>query len=291
MHIDRRKGLPVTNVEGRVALVTGCGRAISIGAAIARKLAANGMRVVVSDVAPAGFRGAHWKAPVNADWGGVESLANEIAHDGGVASWTLGDVSVEHDAVRMVEEARDRYGRLDILVNNAAAPHGADVGDLETVPLEAWDSVMAVNLRGVFLMSRAAVVPMKAQGWGRIINIASVAGKVGAPQRAAYSASKAGVLGFTRSLAIDMAPFGVTVNAVCPGAILTERVVSARAGLEQTDFEDGIRKAAELIPTRRFGTGDDVAACVAFIASEGASYITGEDLVVDGGGMPHQVAK
>jgi 3-oxoacyl-[acyl-carrier protein] reductase len=272
-------------VDHRVALITGCGRAIGIGGSIARVLAAAGTRVVVSDVAARGVQNDDWKGSTRSDWGGVQDLVDELTDAGGVASWTLGDVSDEADSKRMVEETLERYGRLDILVNNAAAPHGADVGDLEHVPVDAWDRVMAINARGPFLMSRAALEPMKAGGWGRIVNTSSVAGKFGAPQRAAYSASKAAVLGFTKSIALDVARFGITVNAVCPGSISTERVINATVNAGWSDVEAGMAERSKGIPARRYGTPEEIAACVAFLASDGAGYLTGQSIVIDGGGM------
>src|SRR3954454_6249810 len=133
----------------RVALITGCGKPIGIGASTARALAAKGVAVVVSDVRPAGGANEH-NAPgdLDANWGGVDSLVEEIAKAGGTASATLGDVSQEDDSRRMVEEVLSRYGRLDILVNNAGAPQGADRNEIENVPVAAWDLTMGVNAKG-----------------------------------------------------------------------------------------------------------------------------------------------
>src|SRR5881398_502818 len=158
----------------RVALITGCGKPIGIGNSTARALAAKGVAVVVSDLRPAGVANEH-NAPgdLDANWGGVDALVEEITKAGGTASATLGDVSQEADAKRMVEEVLSRYGRLDILVNNAGAPQGADRNEIEDVPVEAWDLTMGVNAKGAFLMSRAAVPVMRRAGWGRIISVSS----------------------------------------------------------------------------------------------------------------------
>ena len=171
--------------DRRVALITGCGKANGIGGAIARNLAAGGNIVVATDVLEAGARNDNAIENTNRNWRGLESLIEDITASGGAASWLRGDVSVEADAARMVAETLDRYGRLDILVNNAGAPHGADRGDIETISLDAWERVMAINTRGPFLMMRAAVPAMKARGWGRIISIASVAAVAPLPQRGA----------------------------------------------------------------------------------------------------------
>src|SRR5213593_3165894 len=171
----------------RVALITGCGKPIGIGNSTARALAAKGVAVVVSDVRPAGVANEH-NAPgdLDANWGGVDTLVEEITKAGGTASATLGDVSQEADAGRMVEEVLSRYGRLDILVNNAGAPQGADRNEIEDVPLAAWDLTMGVNAKGAFLMSRAAAPVMKKAGFGRIVSVSSKAAFRPGKNRATY---------------------------------------------------------------------------------------------------------
>ncbi|HEV2302556.1 MAG TPA: SDR family NAD(P)-dependent oxidoreductase, partial [Stellaceae bacterium] len=161
---------------GRVALVTGCGKPIGIGNSTARALAAAGVTVVAADVTAQGVINEHnVEADMDASWAGVDSLVAQIESAGGRAAAVLGDVGVEADAKRMVEEVLLRYGRLDILVNNAGAPQGADRNEIEDVPVEAWDRTMAVNARGAFLMSRAAVPAMRKAGWGRIVSVSSKA--------------------------------------------------------------------------------------------------------------------
>ena len=277
----------MTDPVARVALVTGCGKSLGIGSATARELARAGCTVVVSDVAPAGLANDFDLAPdPEAPWQGLASLVQEIETNGGRASSVVGDVSVEADARRMVADVLARHGRLDILVNNAGAPHGDYRADIEKVSLAAWERVMAVNLRGVFLMSRAAVAPMRAQGYGRIVSIASAIAKQPMAQRTAYVTSKAAVIAFTEALALDVAHDGITVNAVCPGSIRTARAVSStrRAGFE--DIEAGLRARAKGIPVGRHGEAEEVAAAVAFLAAEGNSYVTGSCVYVDGGGLP-----
>lgn len=269
----------------RVALITGCGKEIGIGSAIARTLAAAGTTVVVSDVAPAGVQNDN-AVQRKSQWRGVETLVEQIKAAGGSASWVTGDVTSEADASRMVADTIKQHGRLDILVNNAGAPHGKDRGELETISLDAWEKVMAVNIRGVFLMSRAAVVPMKAQRWGRIISMSSVAGLYALPHRAAYCASKAAVIGFTRSLAYDLASMGITVNAVCPGSIRTDRAISTTLRAGWKDVDAGLAERAKSLPAKRHGLPEEVAGAVAYLASDAGGYMTGQALAIDGGGLP-----
>lgn len=271
----------------RVALITGCGKALGIGSATARKLAHCGCTVVVSDVRPAGLANdLDSDDDTENGWMGVHSLVQQIRLQGGVASYAVGDVSVEADAKRMVAETLERHGRLDILVNNAGAPHGDDRADIEKVSLEAWERVMAVNVRGAFLMSRSAIGPMRRQGWGRIVNIGSAIVKYAMPQRTAYITSKAAVQAFTESLALDVAQSGITVNAVCPGSIKTARAISSTRKAGWDDIDAGLRDRAKGIPKGRHGDADEVASAIAFLVSEGSGYITGTTLFVDGGGLP-----
>jgi 3-oxoacyl-[acyl-carrier protein] reductase len=268
----------------RVALVTGCGKPVGIGNSTARALAAKGVAVVVSDLRPTGVAN-EFNAPedTDANWGGVDTLVEDIRKGGGTASAVLGNVSLEADANRMVAEVIERYGRLDILVNNAGAPQGADRNEIENVPVEAWDLTMGVNAKGAFLMSRAAVPHMRKAKFGRIVSLSSKAALRPGAKRATYAASKAAILGFTRSLALDLAPFGITVNAVCPGPIRTSRAISTNRREYGDDLEIGFRERSKEIPVGRFGTPEEVASMIAYLASDEAAFVTGQAIGVDGG--------
>ncbi len=270
----------------RVALITGCGKENGIGAATAQRLARDGFIVAVSDVAAAGVDNDNAVENSPSSWQGLDSLVARIEESGGTGTSFTGDVSTEDGAAHLIAGTIDKYGRLDVLVNNAGAPHGQDRGQIETVPLDAWEKIMAINARGPFLMSRAAVPHMKAQGYGRIVSLASVAGLEALPERAAYCASKAAVIGFTRSLAYDMARHDVTVNCVCPGSIRTDRAISSTLKAGYTDVEEGLAERAKPIPVGRHGKPEEIAAAIAYLASEDAAFTTGQAVVVDGGGLP-----
>ena len=276
---------------GRVALITGCGKRDGMGRGIALALAGTGVAVAVTDMRATGVlnRRQEVVGVTDESWGGVDSLVEEITAAGGSAMAQLGDISVVEDAQRMVEGAFAWRDRLDILVNVAGAPQGLDRQDIEDVPIEAWDRQIAVNLRGTYLMSRYAVPHMRAQRWGRIINISSQAGQVAAAMSTAYSASKAGILGFTRALSADVAPWGITVNAIAPGMVATSRAFLSLDPNIDTDAE--IKRRGSRLAVGRSGYPEDIAAAVAYLASDGASYMTGQTLVLDGGGGGSMMAK
>ena len=276
---------------GRVALITGCGKRDGMGRGIALALAGSGIAVAVTDVRATGALNRRQEVVGVGDesWGGVDSLVEEITASGGSAMSQLGDISAVEDAQRMVDTAFAWRDRLDILVNVAGAPQGLDRQDIEDVPIEAWDRQIAVNLRGTYLMSRFAVPHMRAQRWGRIINISSQAGQVSAAMSTAYSASKAGILGFTRALSADVAPWGITVNAIAPGMVATSRAFLSLDPNIDTDAE--IKRRGARLAVGRSGYPEDIAAAVAYLASDGAAYMTGQTLVLDGGGGGSMMAK
>ncbi len=243
------------NLNNKISIVTGSAR--GLGRSIALDLAGRGADIVVCDV----------------NLEGTEAVAAEVRSLGRRALSLKVDVSKATDLGRMVDRVTKDFGRIDILVNNAGI---CQVATIEELSEEDWDRVMAVNLKGVFLCSKAVMGVMKRQRSGRIVNMGSVAGKLGGISTAAnYSVSKAGVICFTKALAREMAPYGVTVNAVAPGVITTDMTL----GITKGDFSNYLRN----IPLGTIGSPEDIAYAVAFLASDEARYITGEILDVNGG--------
>jgi 3-oxoacyl-[acyl-carrier protein] reductase len=245
----------MTSLDGKVALVTGASR--GIGAAIAARLAADGAAVVVNY---SGSRDA------------ALAVVDAILAGGGRAIAIQADISDPGACASLVDETVKEYGRLDILVNNAGITRD---GLLVRMSDEDWARVIATNLTGVFSMTRAAAkVMMKARS-GSIVNISSVVGIAGNAGQANYSAAKAGVIGLTRSVARELAGRNIRCNAVAPGFIETDMTASLT--------EPQRAAVASTVALGRFGTGTDVASAVAFLAGDGAGYITGQVLAVDGG--------
>ncbi len=242
------------NLTDRVAIVTGSGR--GIGRAIALKLAELGATVVVSDILAKE----------------AEAVAGEIKAAGGKSLAVIADVSLAADVTRLVEATIKACGRIDILVNNAGIARDQL---LVRMPEEDWDKVLAVDLKSVFLCTKAVLRPMVKQRRGRIISLSSITGITGNKGQANYASAKAGVIGFTRSIAREVGSHGVTVNAIAPGFIETDMT-----GQMKEDWRQEIKRN---IPLGRFGTPRDVAGAVAFLASDEAGYITGQVLGVDGG--------
>ena len=249
-------------LKGKTALITGGGR--GIGKSIALTFAQQGARVAVA---------ARTREQ-------VEQVAAEI---GAEAIAVVCDVSDPQSVERMFSETRDRLGDPDILVNNAGIAESATVVSTSD---EMWHRHIAINLSGTFYCTRAALSAMLNKGWGRVINIASIAGKTGAPYIVAYSASKHGVLGLTKSIALEVATTGVTVNAICPGYVDTDMVtrgverITSRTGRTAEEALDILRKMS---PQNRLVTPEEVAAVALLLASEEGRGITGQGINVDGG--------
>jgi NAD(P)-dependent dehydrogenase (short-subunit alcohol dehydrogenase family) len=279
----------MSEFDGKTVLVTGCARVRGVGRMIALAFARAGADVVVTDVATGGTRNENEEGleEIRLGWKGLESLAGEIEGLGRRVLTCVGDVSRAADTERFVAEALARFGRIDVLVNNAAAPHGADRRLLWEVPEEAWDLVLDVNLKGVFLMCRAVIPHMLQRNGGRIVNMASVSGKRGTPRRGAYTASKFGIIGLTQSLAQEVAAHGITVNAICPGSVDTSRREStSRREKALAEREPGAA-VLTLPPTGRVARPDDIARLAVFFASQASDHITGQAWNVDGGGVMH----
>jgi 3-oxoacyl-[acyl-carrier protein] reductase len=246
--------------QGRTAIVTGGAR--GIGAGVARRLAADGFAVAVLD----------------RDEAGAKATAQSIAADGGRAVGIAVDVADTESATASVDRVVTELGEPTVLVNNAGVTRDNMLFRLTD---DDWDTVMAVNLRGPFVMCRAAQKYMTAAKWGRIVNISSISA-LGNRGQANYSASKAGIQGFTKTLALELGRFGVTVNAIGPGFVDTEmtRGIAERTGVP---FDEIAAAYAKDIPVGRVGTPADIAAVVSFFAREDASWVSGQVIYVTGG--------
>jgi len=246
------------DLTGKAALVTGGSR--GLGRAIALQLASLGAKVAVN-----------YHANAEAARAVVDAINTQAKGDGLALQ---GDVSKSEDAQKVVKGTTDAFGRLDILVNNAGTTRD---NLLALMKEEDWDFIISTNLKSVFNVSKAALRPMLRQKYGRIVNISSVAGVAGNPGQANYSAAKAGMIGFTKSMAKEYGSKNITVNAIAPGFIQTDLT----SALPQQIKDQMIK----MTPLGRFGTVEDVAGVVAFFASDAAAYITGQVLRVDGGLM------
>jgi glucose 1-dehydrogenase len=250
------------DLSGRTAVITGSGT--GIGSAIATRFARSGANVIVD---------------YHDERSGAQQVLDAIRRDGGKAEAVQADVTQESGAEALIASARECFGGLDILVNNAGIEESHPVVEM---PLEVWERILRVNLTGAFLCSRAAARVMIASGQGgRIINISSVHEELAMPKNSAYTASKGGLRMFMRTLALELAEHGITVNDIAPGAIAT------RINRDVRQDEGTRQELIHEIPLRRVGEAGEVAALAAYLASSAAGYVTGATYVIDGGLMQY----
>lgn len=259
---------PARGLKGKVASVTGSTSGIGLG--IAEAFAASGMHVMLN-----GF----------GDAAEIEHTRRRLIERYGIrVAYSAADMSRPADIVRMVEATEETLGPVEVLVNNAGIQH---VEAVETFPPEKWDAIIAIDLSSAFHATRAVAAGMKRRGWGRIINVASAHGLVASPFKSAYVAAKHGIVGFTKAVALELAEHGVTVNAICPGYVLTPLV---QAQIPETARARGISEEAVVRdvllhaqPTRRFVTTDQLGQLAVFLCTDAAASITGAALPVEGG--------
>jgi 3-oxoacyl-[acyl-carrier protein] reductase len=257
MAINRRFDL-----SGRTVIVTGGGK--GIGKVYAQEFAKAGARVVAADI----------------DEAAAIAVADGIAADGGSALGLGTDIASEQATQQMAQAAIERFGAIDVLINNASLMSVLPRRSWLEIPVEEWDRVMAVNLRGMFLACRAVFPAMKAQARGKIVNISSSRFFEGSPNRLHYTTSKAGVIGFTRALAREVGEFGITVNAVAPGLTASDTQVASTSGNYMA-----ARSSGRTID--RVQTPEDLVGAVMFLSSPASDFMTGQTLLVDGGKMMH----
>ena len=270
MALDPAKSVTAFRDEltGKPAIVTGSTSGIGLG--IARAFAASGMPVMLNGLG---------------DPAAIETTRAELANEFGVkVAYSAADMTKPAEIEGMVEAARSAFGRVDVLVNNAGIQH---VEAIETFPIAKWDAIIAIDLSSAFHGMRAAVADMKARKWGRIINIASAHGLVASPFKSAYVAAKHGILGLTKTVALETAEHGITANAICPGYVLTPLVqkqipetAKARGLTEEQVIKDVLLHAQ---PTREFVTTEQIGALAVFLCSDAAASMTGTALPIEGG--------
>lgn len=273
-------------LEGKTAIVTGSGRKGGIGQAIIMLLAREGCNVVVSDIGVS--QGENFSEEHIGTTKEMDEIVMEVQSLGVKAIAIACDVRKEDQVMHLISKTKTQLGGLDILVNNAGI--GYIMEPFTEFKLESWDAVLDVNLKGAFLCSKHAALHMKNNGGGAIINIASQAAKSGFPYAAAYTASKHGMIGLTRSNAVELGQFGIRVNSVCPNHITTglghwqNKFFSEKLG---QDYDTYLQAIKDKNPLGRTGLVEDIAKAVAFLSSDQASYITGEAMNVSGGEEYH----
>ncbi|WFT75980.1 SDR family NAD(P)-dependent oxidoreductase [Halobacillus naozhouensis] len=249
------------NFEDQVVLITGAGSKMGIGRETARQVSKRGASVVLADI----------------DENGLESAFDEINQYNNGKTMTIKlDVTNKDEVDKSVKQIIERFGEIDILVNNAGTSRPTRILD---IPEEEWDLIFNINMKGIFFLTQAVLPYMKEANYGRIVNLSSVSGKRGGGifGGSHYSASKAAVTGFSKAVAREMAEFGITCNTVAPGLVGGTNITD---GLMTTEKETSIKEG---IPVGRVGKVEDIAYSIAFLASTGASYITGEELDINGG--------
>ena len=283
----------MTTLDGKIALITGAGGMKGIGRAIALKLAARGADIALSDV-----RRKPENLPpqeVQAGWRSIDSVAEEVEALGRRALRIWCDLTVTDEIEAMVRQTFETFGRIDILVNNARAIIGRDRVPVTELDEDVWRHFLEINATAAFLVTRSVgrIMVRQARG-GRIINLGSDASKRAKPMTAAYTASKFALVGLTQAAALDLAPHGITVNAVCPGTVNTDRLnyweqAQARAqGVPAEAFRAQIvATAAKATPLGRVAESEDIANLVAFLASDEANFITGQAYNINGGVLFH----
>ena len=262
-------------LDGKIAIVTGAGRRRSIGNSTAHVLAELGANLVLTGTGrdPSTFP----PDELEVGWRDIESTAEEVRALGRRALTIVGDVTDEADVDAMVQRALDEYGRIDILVNNAAYRYGPDRVPLIELDPDIFQKVIDVKVRGTFLCSKAVAKVLIEQGQGgKIVTIASAAGKRASAATMAYNAANFAQVGMTQSMALDLGPHGINVNAVCPGLVDTSRLDPLGRG-------DVWQERASLAPIGRAGTPQEVAGLIAFLCSEAASWIHGQSINIGGG--------
>ena len=276
------------NLNGKIALVTGAAGEFGLGRAMAVRLAQDGADVIVNDVV---------QKPYNLNesrWLGLQSVVSEIEALGKRSAAFIVDITNSDKVSTMIEQIVSRFERIDILVNNAGSKPGRDRVFAVDLDEKEWDRVIKINAKGTFLCSQAVArhfIEKKING--KIINISSVVGKEAMPRYAAYSASKFAIIGFTQALALELAPYEINVNAVCPSLVDTERVTQLVNTLTQTGdqfkdkYKELIQNRSGLVPLGRLATRTDVANIVSFLSSEQSNFLTGISIPVAGGSMVH----
>jgi NAD(P)-dependent dehydrogenase (short-subunit alcohol dehydrogenase family) len=283
----------MSGLDGKVALITGAGGMRGVGRATALKLAQQGADLALTDV----HREPEDLPPgeIRLGWRGLDSVAEEVQAVGRRCFTRPCDLGQSDQVQQLVQQVAGHYGRIDILVNNARAIIGKDKVPVTELAEDVWQHFLAINTTAVFLLTKLVGREMIRQGrGGRIINIASNAAKQASARGAAYSTSKFAVLGLTQASALDLAPYSITVNAVCPGPINTdrlsywERARAEEAGIPLEDFRARIvKEAGQATPLGRIAEAEDVANVVSFLASEEAAFITGQAYNVNGGLLFH----